>query len=75
MVGYSYNIWAAIELAEIAYQTRHCCSSLCSDLGEIVRLPAFSWSVQCTIQHYENWTVEKKFPGQYQIDLSMFYDS
>lgn len=70
MVGYFYNIWATIELGEIAYQTSHCCSSLCSDLGEIVRLPAFSWSV-----HYENWTVGKKFPGQYQIDLSMFYNS
>lgn len=62
MVGYSYNIWATVELVVIAYQTSHCCSSLWSHLGEIVRLPVYSWNMQCTIQHYESWTVGKKFP-------------
>lgn len=61
MVGYSYNIWATIELAEIAYQTSHCGSSLWSHLGEIVRLPVFSWSVHSTMWHYESWTIGKKF--------------
>lgn len=32
-------------------------------------------SMHSTFQHYENYPIEMKLPGEYQLDFSAFYDS